>query len=333
MKSGFAIGRAMVVAAACALAAPAAAQTPTTGSGQPWPDRAVRIITPFPPGGGTDLVARLLAQKLTEYLGGPFIVENRPGAAATIGAAFVARAAPDGYTLLVSAPEMSIHPSLTPKLPYDPLKDFAFISQLTSGQFMLAGHPSVPVKTVKELIALAKARPGAVNYGSSGTGGINHLAGELLQSMAGIRWVHVPFKGTGPSVIGLMVGEVDFTFASTTGLLGPARTGKTRAIAVTGPKRFSELPAVPTISEAGVPGYNVTGWYGLYAPAGTPMDIVRRLQAEGARALNSPDVKEKLMKTGNEPVASRPEEFAAFLRAEMAKWAKVIKASGLKAIQ
>ncbi len=330
MRMKLNIGHALPIAVACILATPAAAQTPSTGSGQAWPDRTVRIIAPFPPGGGTDTVGRLLAQKLAEQIGGSFVVENRPGAAATIGAAFVARAAPDGYTLLLSAPEMSIHPSLRSKLPYDPLKDFAFISQLTSGQFMLASHPSVPVKTVKQLIALAKARPGELNYGSSGAGGINHLSGELLKSMAGIRWVHVPFKGTGPSVIGLMIGEIDFVFASTTGLVGPARTGKVRGIAVTGPQRFSELPEVPTISESGVPGYNVTGWYGFYAPAGTPADIVRRLHAETGRALNSPDVKEKLVKTGNEPVVSSPEEFAAFVRAEISKWAKVVKESGLR---
>ncbi len=314
----------LAVAAACAFAASAVAQTPA------WPARPVRIIAPFPPGGGTDLVGRLLAQKLTEQLGGSFVVENRPGAAATIGAAFVAKAQPDGYTLLLSAPEMSIHPSLRSNLPYDPLKDFAMISQLTSGQFVLASHPSVPVKTIKQLIALAKARPGQLNYGSSGTGGINHLAGELLQSMAGIRWTHVPFKGTGPSVIGLMIGEIDFVFASTSGLVEPAKTGKVRAVAMTGSKRFAELPEVPTISESGVPGYNVTGWYGFYAPAGAPADLVRRLHAEAARGLNSPDVKDKLAKTGNEPVVSSPEAFAAFLRAEIDKWAKVVKASNLR---
>src|SRR5450759_1716880 len=278
--------RALAIAVACTLAAPAAAQT--------WPARPVRIIAPFSPGGGTDIVGRLLAQKLTEQIGGSFVVENRPGAAATIGATLVARAAPDGYTLLMSAPEMSINPSLRSKLPYDPLKDFAFISQLTSGQFMLASHPYVQVKTVKQLIALAKARRGQLNYGSSGAGSINHLSGLLFQLMAGIRWVHVPFKGSGESAIGLMIGETDFVLASTTALVGLARSGKVRAIAVTGPRRFAELPEVPTIDESGVPGYNVTGWYGFYAPAGTSVEIVRRLHAEARRALNSPEVKEKL---------------------------------------
>lgn len=305
---------------------------PAIAAAQTWPARPVRIIAPFSPGGGTDIVGRFLAQKLTEQIGGSFVVENRPGAGATIGATLVARAAPDGYTLLLSAPEMSINPSLRSKLPYDALKDFAFISQLTSGQFMLASHPSVPAKTVKQLIALAKARPGKLNFGSSGAGGINHLSGLLFQLMAGIQWVHVPFKGSGESLIGLMVGELDFVFASTAALVGTARTGKVRAVAVTGPRRFAELPQVPTIDESGVPGYHVTGWYGFYAPAGTSADIVRRLHAEARRALNSPEVKEKLTQTGNEPVVSSPEEFAAFIRAEIGKWAKVIKDSGLQKI-
>lgn len=319
----------LALAAACVLAAPAAAQTPSASAGA-WPARPVRIIVPFPPGGGVDTVTRFLVQKFSEQIGGSFVAENRPGAAGMLATELVARAAPDGYTLLTSAPEFSINPSVRSKLPYDPFKDFAYISQLTSGQFMLASHPSVPVKTVKQLVALAQARPGQLNYGSSGAGGINHLAGELFKSLAGIRWIHVPFKGAGPAIIGVISGEIDFVFASTTGLVGPARAGKVRAIAVTGPKRFTQLPDVPTIAEAGVPGYQVTGWYGFYAPGGTPVEIVRRLQVEAGRALNSPDVKEKLIKTGNEPVVSAPEEFAAFIRAEITKWAKVVKEANIR---
>lgn len=322
MKFPLGIQRALVIVAACMIAASAAAQT--------WPTRPVRIIVPFPPGGGVDFVGRLLAQKLTEQIGSPFVVDNRPGASGILGTELGARSAPDGYALLMTPPEIAIDPSVRSKLPYDPLKDFAFISQLTSGQFMLAAHPSVPVKTVKQLVALAKARPGQLNYGHSGTGGINHLSGELFQSLAGIRWENVPFKGSGPAMVGLMSGEIDFIFASTTGLVQPARAGKVRPIGVTGMKRLGEMPDVPTIAESGVPGYNVTGWYGFFAPAGTAATIVRRLHGEAARGLNNPDVKEKLVRTGNEPVVSTPEDFEAFMRAEIAKWAKVIKESGLK---
>ena len=314
------LGIAVASSVLTALAAPAAAQS--------WPAKPVRIVLPFAPGGGTDIMGRLLGQKLTEELGTPFVMENRPGAGASIGAAFVAKSPPDGYTLLISAPEMSIHPTLTPKLSYDPLKDFAHISQLTSGQFMLAAHPSVPVKTVRDLIAMAKAKPGALNYGSSGTGGINHLSGLLFQSMSGIRWTHVPFKGSGASVVALMTGEVEFVLGSTGALAGPARAGKIRPIAVTSTRRFSEFPDVPTIAESGVKGFNVTNWYGFYAPAGTSPEIVRRLQT-AAKRLHAPDVRQALAVTGNEPVVSAPEEFAAFLRAEIVKWAKVIKASAL----
>ena len=301
-----------------------------SAAAQSWPTRPVRIIAPFPPGGGTDTVARVLAQKFTEQIGGSFVVENRPGAAGVLGAELVARAPPDGHTLLISAPEMSINPSMRAKVPYDALKDFASISQLTAGQFMLGCHPSVPARNVKELIALAKRRPGQLNYSSSGTGGINHLAGELLQSMAGFRWVHVPFKGAGPAIVAAIGGEVDFAFAATTGMVEHARAGKVRALAVTGRKRFGELPDVPTMAEAGVPGYEVTGWYGFYAPAGTSADIVRRLHAEALRGLNSPDVKDKLAKAGNDVVTSTPDEFGQFLRAEIAKWAKVIKEAKLR---
>jgi tripartite-type tricarboxylate transporter receptor subunit TctC len=311
------------LALACILAAPAAAQT--------WPSKPVRIIVPFAPGGGVDTVTRFLAQKLTEQTGSTFVAENRAGAAGVLASELVARAAPDGYTLLTSAPEFSINPSARTKLPYDPLRDFTFISQLTSGQFLLASHPSVPVRTVKELVALAKSRPGELTYGSSGSGGINHLAGELLQLMTGIRWLHVPFKGAGPASAAVMGGEIGFVFASTTGLVAPAKAGKLRPIAVTGQKRFSELPETPTIAESGVRGYDVSGWYGFYAPANLPTPIVKRLHDEARRALYSPEVKEKLEKTGNEPVVSSPSEFAAFVRAEIDKWGKVVKAANIKA--
>ncbi len=316
------IQRAFIAVCACIIAAPALSQA--------WPTRPVRIIVPFAPGGGVDTVTRFLAQKLTEQVGSSFVVENRPGAAGVLGAELVAKAPPDGHTLFTSAPEFSINPSVRAKLPYDPFKDFAYISQLTSGQFMLVSHPSVPARTVKQLIALAKARPGELNYGSSGAGGINHLAGELLQSMAGIRWVHVPYKGAGPATAALMGGEIGFVFASTTGLIAPAKAGKVRPIAVTGPKRFSELPETPTIAESGLPGYNVTGWYGFYAPAGTPPQIVKRLNDEARKGLYSAEVKDKLEKTGNEPVVSTPDEFVAFMRTEIDKWAKVVKSANIR---
>jgi tripartite-type tricarboxylate transporter receptor subunit TctC len=316
MRHGLAALLAMLIAA------PVVAQT--------WPARTVRIISPFAPGGGNDTVGRFLAAKFTEQIGGTFVVENRAGSGGLIGADLVAKSPPDGHTLLISSPEFSINPSMRSKMPYDTFKDFAFISQLASGQFMLASHPSVPVKNARELIALAKARPGQLSYGTSGAGGINHLAGELLQSMSGIRWLHIPFKGAGPAMIATMGGEVEFVFASTIGLIGPVKAGKLRGIAVTGNQRYAELPNVPTVAEAGVPGYSVTGWYGFYAPANTPADIVRKLHEESRRALSSPDIKEKLIKAGNEPVGTPPAEFLAFVRTEVDKWAKVIKQANLR---
>ena len=298
---------------------------------QTWPSKAVRIIVPFAPGGGVDTVGRLLAQRLSDSLGTQFVVDNRAGSGGLIGAELAAKATPDGYTLLMSAPEFAVNPALRSKMPYDPLADFAFISQLTSGQFLLARHPSVPAQNVKQLIALAQSKPGRVTYGSSGVGGINHLAGELLQSMGKFRWVHVPFKGAGPAAIGLMAGEIDFVFSSTTALLAPVQAGRMRAVAVTGTQRFSALPDVPTVAESGMPGYAVTGWYGFYAPAKTSADIIRRLQNESARALQLADVKERLLAAGNEPVGSTPEAFASFVRAEIAKWTQVVKETGMKA--
>lgn len=312
----------VVAGAALLLAAPATAQ--------PWPARPVRMIVPYAPGGGIDTVARVLAQKLTEQVGGSFVVENRPGGAGILGAEFVARAAPDGHTLLASSTEFAINPAVRPKLPYDPFKDFTHISQLASVQFILASHPSVPVRNVRDLVKLAKARPGQLTFGSSGTGGGPHLAGELFQSMAGIRWTHVPFKGAAPASVAVMSGEIDFAFGATIGLLGNVRAGKLRAVAVTGPKRFTELPEVPTVGESGVPGYSATGWYGFYGPAGLAPDIVRRLYNESVRALGAADVKERLAKSGNDYVMSPPEEFTGFIRGEIAKWAKVVREANIR---
>ncbi|MGZ5232436.1 MAG: tripartite tricarboxylate transporter substrate-binding protein, partial [Burkholderiales bacterium] len=221
---------------------------------QSWPGRPVRIIVPYSPGGGIDTVARMMAQKLAEQLGATFVVENRPGAAGVLGAELVSRSMPDGHTLLASSTEFAINPSIRAKLPYDALKDFTHISQLASVQFILASHPAVPVRNVRDLVELAKARPGQLTYGSSGTGAGPHLAGELFQSLAGIRWAHVPYKGAAPASIAAISGEIDFVFGATIGLLGNVQSGKLRAIGVTGRTRFSELPDVPTVAESGVPG-------------------------------------------------------------------------------
>ncbi len=316
----------IAVIAACIVSAMAHAQTPAPA----WPARAVRVLVPYAPGGGVDIVARALTLKLTEQSGTTFIVENRPGGTGIVAGELVARAAPDGQTLMASALEFAINPAIRPKLPYDPLKDFTHISQLASVQFLLVSHPSVPIRSARQIVEAAKAQPGRLTYGSSGTGGGPHLAGELFQLMSGARWTHVPFRGAAPAAIGVMSGEVDFSFGSTIALAEPAKSGKVRAIAVSGPKRFPSLPEVPTIAESGVPGYAAVGWYGFYGPPAMPADLVRRIHAESARALNSADVKDRLERAGNELVMSTPEEFVTFLRAEIAKWARVVKESKMR---
>ena len=316
------IRRTLTACVACMLGIPAIAQN--------WPLRPVRLVVPYTPGGGADIVARVLAQKLAEQTGGPFVIENRPGAGGINAAELVARATPDGHTLLASATEFGTNAAVRPRMPFDPFKDFAHISLLGYVQFLLAGNLAVPVRNVKELIALAKARPGELTYGSTSLGGGPHLAGELIQSMSGIRWVHVPFKGAGPASVALISGDINFLFSSTGSLVGHVRAGKVRGIAVTGPRRFPELPEVPTVAESGIPGYSATGWYGLFAPAGTSPEIVRRISAEAARAFSSPDAREKLAQIGTDPVGSTPEEFVSFLRAEIAKWSKVVKEANIR---
>ena len=299
-------------------------------SAQGYPNRAIRMVVAFAPGGASDTNARIVSQKLSEQLAVPVVVDNRPGAGSMLGTEIVARAAPDGYTLLTASAELSINPSLQPKIPYDALKDFAPISQTVSSQYALSTHPSVPVKSVKEFIALAKARPGQLNYGSSGVGSANHLAGVLFQGMTGTKLVHIPFKGAGPATIALMGGEIDFMFSSTTAAVAQVKLGRLRAIAVTGPKRFSEMPDIPTVSEAGLPGFVVTGWFGVVAPAGTPRDIISKLGAEIVKVVKLPAVQKRFASLGTVPVGSSPEEFAAFLRAEIEKCSRVVKASGAR---
>ena len=322
MNTACDIRRALAAGAACLLAVPA--------YGQNWPQRPVRLVVPYTPGGGADIVARVLGQRLADQTGGSFVIDNRPGAGGINAAELVAHATPDGHTLLASATEFGTNAALRTRMPFDPFKDFAHISLLGYVQFLLAGNPAVPVRNIKELIALAKTRPGELTYGSTSLGGGPHLAGELIQSMGGIRWVHVPFKGAGPASVALISGEISFMFSSTGSLVGLVQAGKVRAIAVTGPRRFPELPEVPTVAESGIPGYSATGWYGLFAPAGTPRELVRRISTEAARAYTNPQARERLAQIGMDPVGSTPEEFVSFLRTEIAKWSKVVKEANIR---
>ena len=320
-----------MVACASAFATQAVAQATSTGSGQAYPNRPIRMIVALAPGGGTDVTGRIVSQRLSEQMGVPVVVENRPGAGTLIGTEVVAKSAPDGYTLMTSSPELSINPSLQAKLPYDTLKDFVTISQLTTGQYFLSTHPSVPVKNVRDLIALAKARPGRVTFGSSGNGSANHLGGVLFQYMTATTMVHVPYKSSGQSATALMSGEIDWLFSSTTAAMGPIRNGRLRGIAVTGLKRLSQTPEIPTVAESGVPGYEVTGWYMMLAPAGVPREIIARLNSEIVKAVHSPAVKERFAALGTEPMGNSPEACGEFLRTEIAKWTKVVRSAGAKA--
>lgn len=296
---------------------------------QAYPNKTIRMVVPISAGGGTDGMARLISQKLSEQMGVTVFVDNRPGAGTVIGTEYFSKAPPDGYTLMTVAPEFSINPSLR-KLPYDPIKDFSFITQLTSGQYFLSTHPSVPVKTVKAFIALAKARPGQITFASSGNGSANHLAGVLFQHMTGTKLVHVPYKGAGPAGIALISGEIDFMFSNISSAITYVKSGRLRAIASTGEKRSSVAPDVPTISESAVPGFVVTGFFIMLAPAGTPPGIIAKLNAEAVKTLQSPAFKERLASLGLEPVGSSPEAATAFIQAEIAKWRPVVKAAGAK---
>lgn len=294
---------------------------------QGYPNKTIRMVVPIGAGGGTDTMARLIAQRLSEQMGVTIFIDNRPGAGTVIGTEHFSKTPPDGYTLMTVAPEFSIQPSLR-KVPYDPIKDFSFITQLTSGQYFLTTHPTVPVKTPQQFLALAKSRPGQIAFGSSGNGSANHLAGVLFQHMTGTKMIHVPYKSAGAAGASLIGGEIDFMFSNVASAIAHVRSGRIRAIAATGEKRSPVAPDVPTLNEGTVKGFVVTGFYIMMAPAGTPRDIINKLNAESVKALQSPQFKERLATLGLEPVGNSPEAATAFIQAEITKWAPVVKAAG-----
>ena len=312
-----------IAAALCLLVAGTALHAQT------YPNKPVRFLVGFPPGGANDIVTRLLAQKLTETTGQTFIVENRGGANTAIATELLARAAPDGYTILLNAGGHATNPALM-KLNFDSIRDFAFISLVAETPNLLVVHPSVPARNVKELIAFSRRNPGQLNYASGGTGTTVHLSGELFQHMTGVKWIHVPYKGTGPALVELLAGQTSIMFPNLPGAIPHARTGKLRALAVTSAKRSDSAPDVPTVAESGLKGFEVTAWFGVSAPAKTPRAILDRLNTEIVRAVKSPDLRDKLKGAGTEPIGSSADEYAAFMQSEIAKWGKVIAAAGIK---
>ena len=304
---------------------------PQYAHAQGYPSRPIRIVVPFPPGGGTDVGTRIIAQKLQESLGQSVVVENKGGAAGILGTEYTAKAAPDGYTIMMgNIGTHATNVSLYRKLPYDPVKDFVPISQVAGLPMLLLVHPAVMANSVVELVALAKAKPGALNYSSSGAGGMPHVSAALFASMTGIELVHIPYKGGGPAVADLIAGHVSLSFATALESLPHVKSGRLRALAVSSARRSVAIPELPTISEAGVPGYESGSWLALFAPAGTPKEIAAKLSAEAVRIVNLPDVRERLLQQGAEPIGSTPEQLAATQLADIAKYARVIRESGFK---
>lgn len=303
----------------------------TAAHAQGYPNRPLRIIAPSSGGSAADTIARVVAPPLAERIGQPVVVDTRPGASTILGTDAVAKAAPDGHTLLVALPALAINPSIHKTLPYDGLRDFAAITQALSQPNLLVVHPSLPAKSVKELITLARARPGELVYASSGVGAGSHLTVELFLLMTGTRMLHVPYKGPGPGVIDLIAGRVALSAPSTIASLPHVRSGRLRALAVTTAKRVAGLPDIPSVAEAGVPGYEAVSWFGFVAPAGTPRDVVARLNKEIVAILRAPEVIERFAKEGAEIVTGAPEEFERYIAAEVVKWAKVVKNAGIKA--
>ncbi len=313
-------GLILFLAAGILLAPPAAAQQ--------YPARLIRLVVGFAAGGATDISARVIAQKLSESIGQQVVVDNRPGAAANLAADLVVRSAPDGYTLLLANATIAM-PSLFVKLPFDVKKDLMPVSLVGYGPLLLTVHPSLPVASVKELVALATRKPGMLNYATAGVGSMTHLGMALFISLSRVQMVHIPYKGGSPSAIAVMTGESQLTFSSVAAAIGPVRQGKLRAIAVSSVKRSAALPDVPTVSEGGLTGYDASSWYGFFAPSATPRPIVSKLGDETVKALSAADLKERLISQGIEPARGGVEEFTGYLNAEIPKWANVIKAAGI----
>ena len=307
------------------------AQAPSTGSGQAYPAKAVRMIVGFPAGGTSDIMARLTGQKLSEAWGQTFIIDNRPGAGGNIGTELVAKSAPDGYTLLVSpGSTLTSNPAVYSKVPFDTVRDFAPVTIIAGVPNALVVHPSVPVNNVKELIALAKSRPGQLAYASTGAGQSTHLSAELLKLSAGINMIHVPYKGSAPALTDIVAGQVSVMFDNLPSCLPFIKSGRLKPLAVSSATRSRALPDLPTVAESGVPGFDVTVWFAVLAPAATPRDIVNRLNGEIIKAIKTPDMRERLAQQGAEPVGNTSDEFAAVIKRDLAKWAKVVKDAGIK---
>ncbi len=318
------------IAASAALAFDAFAQAGSVAPAQAYPSKPIRFVVGFPAGGATDVVARTISQKLGDALGQPVVVDNRAGAASNIGAELVATSPKDGHTIFMGTVSTSINPSLYKKLSYDPLRDFSPVSRVSSTPFLFVVHPSLPARSVREFIALAKSKPGELNYGSAGSGSGGHLFVEMFASMARVKLMHVPYKGAAPATTATLSGETIFMFDNIVTTLPLARSGRLRALGVTTASRSAAAPEIATVSESGVPGYDANAWFGVFAPAGTPQPVVNRLSAEIVKIVKLSDVRERFLSLGAEPVGSSAEEFASFFRNEVAKWGKVVRESGAR---
>ncbi|MGZ5258954.1 MAG: tripartite tricarboxylate transporter substrate binding protein [Burkholderiales bacterium] len=331
MDAMLAVHAGLAALLSCAMAAPASAQSASAGSARDYPTKPIRLLVGFPVGGGADVAARVLGPRMSEGLGQQMIVDNRPGAGSSIASEITAKAPPDGYTLVSIGSSHAVNAALYPKLPYAPAAGFNAIAIVATAPVVITANPAVPAKTLKELMALAKARPGQLNYASAGVNGINHLAAELLKHTANFDIRLVPYKGVAQALPAVMAGEIQLMFASLPGSIDQIRTGRIRAIAVTSAKRSNAAPDIPTVAESGVPGYEASSWFAFLAPAGTPKPIVTKLNAEALKALQTREIQESLIRQGMDPTGSTPGEADAYLRSEIAKWTRVVREAGIRA--